>query len=87
MHSALDAGRYWYLNALKTPKGLFNLFRTHLEPLYDKAPKGSLIGAVSPFWTFKISSFVDLKLKKFAQYHQEVQDILNSKKSGKLYQQ
>ncbi|EEH09928.1 conserved hypothetical protein [Histoplasma capsulatum G186AR] len=85
MRSALEDGRYWYLNALQTPKGLFNLFRTHLEPFYDKVPKESLCAAVSPFWTPGMTSFVNLKLKEFTQYRQEVRDIFNSGKSGRPY--
>ncbi|KKZ60961.1 hypothetical protein EMCG_04384 [[Emmonsia] crescens] len=85
MRSALDDGRYWYLNALKTPKGLFNLFRTHLEPLYDKVSKESLCASVSPFWTPRMTPFVNSKLEEFTQYRQEVRDIFNSGKSGRLY--
>jgi hypothetical protein len=40
MYRALDGGYYWYLNALQTPKGLFNLLRAYLAPKYNKAPKG-----------------------------------------------
>ncbi|EDN05885.1 predicted protein [Histoplasma mississippiense (nom. inval.)] len=85
MRTALEDGRYWYLNALQTPKGLFNLFRTHLEPFYDKVPKESLCAAESPFWTPGMTSFVNLKLKEFTQYRQEVRDIFNSGKSGRPY--
>jgi hypothetical protein len=42
MDSALEDGRYWYWNALQTAKGLFNVFRTHLQPFYDTASKESL---------------------------------------------
>ena len=83
MNSALEDGRYWYLSALKISKGLFNLFRTHLEPFYDKALKGTLAAAISPFWTPGMTSFLDSKLKEFAQYRQEVRDIFNSKDSGR----
>ncbi|PGH14788.1 hypothetical protein AJ79_02804 [Helicocarpus griseus UAMH5409] len=86
MKSALEDGRYWYLNALQTPKGLFNLFRTHIEPLHDSnVPKESVRNAVSAFWTPGVTSFVGQKLQDFAQYRQEVRDIFNSKKSGRAY--
>lgn len=85
MKNALEDGRYWYLHALRTPKGLFNIFRTHLGSFYDKSPEGTLIPAISPFWTPGMSSFVDSKLIEFAEYRQEVHDIFNSKKSGTPY--
>jgi hypothetical protein len=87
MYSALEGGYYWYLNALQTPKGLFNLFSAHLAPKYDKAPKGTLVGAVSNFWTLEMSSFVGVKMKDLNQYRQEVRDTFNSRRSGALYQQ
>lgn len=84
MKNALEDGRYWYVNALQTPKGLFNIFRTHLESLYGRVPEESL-GAVSAFWRIGMGSFVGLKLKELAQYRQEVHDIFNSEKSGKYH--
>ncbi|KAJ9365557.1 hypothetical protein C8Q69DRAFT_293717 [Paecilomyces variotii] len=86
MDRALEQRHYWYLSALKSPKGLFNLFRDQLQSLYEEPPpKVSLCAAVSPFWTPGMSSFVSSKLKDFAQYIQEVRDIFNSDKSGKVY--
>lgn len=85
MRSALENGRYWYLNALQTPKGLFNLCRTHLEPFYDKVPKESLLEAVPSFWTPGMTVFVDSKLRDFARYRQEVRDIFNSRQSGRFH--
>ncbi|PGH32008.1 hypothetical protein GX50_05202 [[Emmonsia] crescens] len=85
MRSALENGRYWYSNALQTPRGLFNIFRTHLEPFYEEVSKESLCAAVSPFWTSGMTSFVNLKLKGFTQYRQEVRNIFNSGKSGRPY--
>lgn len=86
MDRAWDQRHYWYLSALKSPKGLFNLFRDQLQPLYEEPPEGtSLSAAVSPFWALGMSSFVGSKLKGFTQYLQEVRDIFDSDKSGKVY--
>lgn len=85
MKSALQDGRYWYLNALQTPKGLFSLFRGHLGYFYDQVPKESLYEAVASFWTPGMTLFVDSKLEEFAQYRQEVRDVFNSERSGKFY--
>lgn len=85
MNNALEDGRYWYWNALQTPKGLFNIFRTHLETFYDKVSKDSLRTAISPFWAPEMTSFVNSKLDEFTQYRQEVGDIFKSEKSGRLY--
>lgn len=85
MKEALEDGRYWYLNALQTPKGLFNLFRKHLQPFFDDIAKETLCEAISPFWTPGMASFVDLKLKEYANYHKDVHNIFDSRLSGKSY--
>ncbi|KAL2838529.1 hypothetical protein BJY01DRAFT_258009 [Aspergillus pseudoustus] len=85
MDRGFDDCHYWYLMALQTPKGLFNVSRSHLQPLYDKVPGDSLCAAVSPLWTPGMSSFVNMKLKDYADYIQQVREIFNSPQSGKIY--
>jgi hypothetical protein len=85
MNRTWEQHHYWYLSALQSPKGLFNLFRGQLQPLYEEPPKGSLCPAVSVFWAPGMSSFVSSKLNDLAQYVQEVRDIFNSDKSGRVY--
>lgn len=81
MSNALEDGRYWYWNALQTPKGLFNIFRTHLQVLYDKVSKDDIRIAISPFWTPGMASFVSYKLERYAHYRQEVRDIFNNERT------
>lgn len=85
MKTVLSDGRYWYLNALQSPKGLFNIFRTHLQPQFDKVSSNVLHAGVSSFWTPKMASFIQTKLDDHTQYLKEVADIFNSEKSGKPY--
>ncbi|KAL4942080.1 hypothetical protein BDV06DRAFT_222499 [Aspergillus oleicola] len=85
MDQAFDQRHYWYLIALQCPKGLFNLCREQLEPLFDEVPRESLCEAVSPFWAPGMSLFVNMKLKDFADYTQQVREIFNSHQSGKVY--
>ncbi|EEP75808.1 predicted protein [Uncinocarpus reesii 1704] len=58
MKTALISGRYWYFNALQTPKGLFNLFRQHLRSRFDKTPLPVVCEGVSAFWTRGMTTFV-----------------------------
>ncbi|KAJ0424772.1 hypothetical protein BJY00DRAFT_298786 [Aspergillus carlsbadensis] len=85
MDRVFDDRHYWYLFSLRTPKGLFNVCREQLQPLYDKVPKESLRAAFSPFWTPGMSSFVNMKVKDFADYIQHVREIFNSPQSGRVY--
>ncbi|KAL5336614.1 hypothetical protein BJX70DRAFT_400402 [Aspergillus crustosus] len=51
MDRVLEKKHYWYLIALRTLKGLFNIFSRQLQPMYDDVPRESLYAAVAPFWT------------------------------------
>lgn len=82
MNRTWEQHHYWYLSALQSPKGLFNLFRGQLQPLYEEPPKESLCPTVFVFWAPGMSSFVNSKLDDLTQYLQEVRDIFNSDKSG-----
>ncbi|KAL4891609.1 hypothetical protein BDV59DRAFT_194291 [Aspergillus ambiguus] len=85
MDRAWDQRHYWYLNALETPKSLFNIFEDHLQPFYEEPPEKNLHAAVSPFWVSEMRSFIGSRLNDLAQYVQEVRDIFNSDKSGEVY--
>ncbi|KAK2738209.1 hypothetical protein FQN55_000623 [Onygenales sp. PD_40] len=77
MKTALDDGRFWYLSALQTPKGLFNVFRAHIQTMFDEVPKETLREGVSPFWKRGMTSFVNSKLDDYTRYQEEVQDFFN----------
>ncbi|PGH01311.1 hypothetical protein AJ79_07948 [Helicocarpus griseus UAMH5409] len=83
MASAFSDGRYWYLKALQTPKGLFNIFRDHLQPRYDTVSKEILLETVSTFLAPDMTSFVNSKLEGHAQYRQQVREIFHGKESGR----
>ncbi|EEP82907.1 predicted protein [Uncinocarpus reesii 1704] len=85
MKTSLNEARFFYLWALQSPKGLFNVSRQHLHSMFDKVSRGTLIDAISPFWTPGMACFVKSKLDKYNQYLQDVFDIFNSEKSGKAY--
>jgi hypothetical protein len=39
-----ETGNFWYFHALKSPKGLYNLFEQHIQPIFENTSK---IGARS----------------------------------------
>ena len=80
MKDALENGHYWYLSALQTPKGLFNLFEQHLEPRYDRSsdPKESIQAAISRFWMPGMNELLDTKRKEYTEYQKSVDHIFNT---------
>ncbi|KAL4880719.1 hypothetical protein BJY04DRAFT_228129 [Aspergillus karnatakaensis] len=85
MDRVFDKRHYWYLTCLQTPKGLFNICKRKLRPMYGDVPKEALYAAVAPFWTPGLGSFVNIKLKDLGDYIQEVREIFNSPRSGNIY--
>lgn len=89
MKTGLENKHFWYIHALQTPKGLFNLFRTHLQTCYDELPDNDLHDSLrvppSRFWTPRMNDFLRGKRRELAQYQQEVRRIFNSRASGDLY--
>lgn len=83
MKRSLENRQYWYSRALRTPKGLFTLFTTHIETLYEEVkPRELLFESVSTYWTPGMTDFIDSTLKRYDNYRHEVREIFNSEKSG-----
>lgn len=72
MKTALDDRRYWYFSALMAPKGLFNVFRMHIQSMFDEVPKETLREGISPFWKRGMASFIDSKMNGYARYQEEI---------------
>jgi hypothetical protein len=53
MRNGWEIGTYWYSSALDCPKGLYNLYSTHIRPEFDKleecSPEFNRI--VSAYWS------------------------------------
>jgi hypothetical protein len=55
MRRGWKIGNFWYFHALKSPKGLFNLFRQHVQPIFEprrdncKADVADFAEIVSPY--------------------------------------
>lgn len=43
-------GNFWYFHALKSPKGLYNPFVQHIQPLFDFRPDIKFAQTVSAYW-------------------------------------
>ncbi|PGH10647.1 hypothetical protein AJ79_05361 [Helicocarpus griseus UAMH5409] len=77
MKTALEDCRYWYFSALMSPKGLFNVFRMHIQSVFDAVPKETLRDGVSPFWRPGMASFINSKMDEYTQYQHEIRDLFH----------
>lgn len=62
-------------------KGLFNVFRMHIQSMFDEVSKETLREGVSPLWKHGMTTFIDSKLAEYFKYQEEIQCIINETKS------
>ncbi|TAQ85261.1 hypothetical protein B7494_g6423 [Chlorociboria aeruginascens] len=65
MRKGLEIGRFWYFQALDSPKGLYNIFRHHIQPIYAPHDKVCLEfpRIVSQYWTADVKKVIRQKLQ------------------------
>lgn len=70
MRQGWRTGSFWYFHALKSPKGLFNLFRQHIQPIFAAMHQVSdeFSRIVSDYWTADVESVISSKLRDREQY-------------------
>ncbi|EKV19139.1 hypothetical protein PDIG_06360 [Penicillium digitatum PHI26] len=70
MRNGWQVGNFWYFHALDSPKGLFNLFRQHVYPIF--APSHQIASEfsrlVSDFWAPDVEEVILAKLRDKEEY-------------------
>ncbi|OGE46469.1 hypothetical protein PENARI_c242G12223, partial [Penicillium arizonense] len=65
MRNGWQVGNFWYFHALDSPKGLFNLFRQHIYPIF--APSRQVVSdfsrVISDFWAPDVEEIILAKLR------------------------
>ncbi|KAF9894129.1 hypothetical protein FE257_009102 [Aspergillus nanangensis] len=65
MSRGLKVGNFWYFHALESPKGLYNLFRDHIQPKYASTSREScatFTEVVSDYWAPDTDQTIQRKL-------------------------
>jgi hypothetical protein len=82
MRRGWKIGNFWYFHALKSPKGLFNLFRQHVQPIFEDNSKPdfrSFAQIVSPYWSSDARETVAAKLKDKTKYEQQLRELFEKR--------
>lgn len=77
MRKGWKIGNFWYFEALQSPKGLFNLFRHNIQPMFNPH-RDNIDGStdiVSPYWALDAREVVATKLEDEKKYEQELQEL------------
>ncbi len=86
MRRGWKIGNFWYFHALKSPKGLFNLFRQHVQPIFESRRDNftphvdEFAQIVSPYWASDAREAVVAKLADKTKYEQKLRELFE--KSG-----
>jgi hypothetical protein len=76
MRRCWEMGSFWYFSALDSPKGLHNVYMSHIQQIFarieDSSP--SFNCAVSAYWTPKAADFIAAKLKDHEVYSNQLRE-------------
>jgi hypothetical protein len=81
MRRGWKIGNFWYFHALKSPKGLFNIFWQHVQPIFEprrdnlKPDIDGFAQIVSPYWAPDAREAVVAKLEDKEKYEQELREL------------
>lgn len=69
-------GAFWYFNAALAPKGMFNIFNRHIQPLFNKEhPDQKIFDQVFFwYWGFGTQELIEKKLKDKEDYVERVKE-------------
>ena len=74
MRRGLEIGNFWYFKALESPKGLYNLFRQHIHPIFDPTRdiSSDFSQTVSKYWAPYMEQVIAAKLRDKEEYEKMV---------------
>ncbi|RAH47954.1 uncharacterized protein BO95DRAFT_512836 [Aspergillus brunneoviolaceus CBS 621.78] len=86
MRRGWGVGNFWYFHALDSAKGLFNIFRDHIQPRFSASQSADPTGfssIVSEYWSVDTKALIGEKLKAKERYENELrlrfQDVTDDK--------
>lgn len=75
MRKGWKVGSFWFFQALDSPKGLFNIFRDHIQPKFappQSADPADFSRIVSEYWAADTKDVIEGKLKDKEVYENEL---------------
>nr|POF25879.1 hypothetical protein CFP56_77645 [Quercus suber] len=76
MNEGWQSGRFWYLHALLTTKGCYNLFTRNIKPMFTSdVEMDDLSRYITPFWCRSASDVVEAKLVDKENYEKQMREV------------
>ncbi|KAI1935918.1 hypothetical protein LOZ66_004834 [Ophidiomyces ophidiicola] len=70
---------FWYFHALHSPKGLYNIFLQHIQPIFEPSHGGDSIfdQVFAPYWAPNSDKFIATKVEETNVYNQQLRETFN----------
>lgn len=80
MRWGLEIGSLWCFYALETPKGLFNLFWSHIQPIFASSHRtnSDFPQIVSKYWAKDTEKVISAKLRDKREYEKRYAGALRT---------
>lgn len=85
MRKGWTIGNFWYFQALNSPKGLFNIFRDHIQPKFaesQSADPSDFSRIVSEYWAVDTQDVIADMLKDKESYERELRRRFDNRPDG-----
>ena len=76
MKNCWDTGSFWYFHAVNSPKGLYQLFNEHIQPLFHPAySEMSLFDeVVALYWSISAAKVIERKIEEEERYKNQLRE-------------
>lgn len=85
MRKGWKIGNFWYFQALDSPKGLFNIFRDHIQPIFSASQSehpAEFSRIVSESWAVNTKDVIAGKLKDKEMYEERLRQRFQNTADG-----
>ncbi|RAK95669.1 uncharacterized protein BO80DRAFT_439200 [Aspergillus ibericus CBS 121593] len=76
-----ERGNFWYFHALDNPKGLYNIFLDHIQPIFAKLDDTGLAEferTIAPYWSADATEFLAKKIQDKEVYESQLRDAFDA---------
>ncbi|KAE8378416.1 hypothetical protein BDV26DRAFT_261654 [Aspergillus bertholletiae] len=80
-----EIGNFWYFHALDNPKGLYNIFLDHIQPIFAKLDHSGMVEferTIAPYWCADMPGFIAQKVKDKKAYEDQLRDAFVADSDG-----
>lgn len=81
MRRGWTAGNFWYFHALDSPKGLYNIFLQHIQPIFtvlDDTSMAEFERTLAPYWSVDGIEVIAAKIKDKEVYDEQLRRAFES---------